>query len=104
MKIYEMIFQKEAEEHTSIFYAENSQAARKNFIMLMREDIMNELERFKNQCLNDTQADLMDFMQEIYRESNFYIDMMENTFIDIGKAEFNAHISLIVEERMVRTI
>lgn len=99
-----MIFQKEIEEHSSIFYEENTELSRKDFVKLMREEIDNEFLNFKNQCIGDNGADLQHFLQEIHIESNFYIDVMEMTFIDKGRAEFNSNISLCVEERTVRKV
>ncbi|RZF49561.1 hypothetical protein EXE30_15300 [Acinetobacter halotolerans] len=101
MKIYEMIFQKGLDERISIFCESNSISSRRYFIQLMREEIDLELKNFKDSRVDGSSSDMLFLFEEIYKESHFHLDVMEDFFIEKGIAKFCENVFLGVEERKV---
>lgn len=96
-----MIFQKGLDETTRFFCESNTVTSRRYFIKLMREEVDRELNEFKESCVESFSRDMLILFEEVYKESHFHLDVMEDFFIKSGKANFCESIYLNVEERQL---
>lgn len=96
-----MIFSKGIEEPERMLYLTNTIEARKHFISKMKNIINAELETLKKAQNDD---DINYFFEEIYNETNSYLEKMTDSFINDGIARLDAFIFLLIEERFITNL
>lgn len=101
MKIYEMIYNKGLQESSHLFFDNNNIKSRKIFVKLMREEINQELINFEKNCEFSENNDLLNLFKEVWEESHSHLNLMENEFVETGKAILFDDMFLIVKEIFV---
>lgn len=97
MLIYEMIFNKGNNEVTSLFYKRNTADLRRKFVNYIRLELEIEFNKIKKKLLSNDNKELLDFYENIYRESFLEINEMEERFIKFSNSEINYLVNLSVK-------
>lgn len=96
MYVYEMTFQLDACESYREFYLYDNEFTRGKFHLLLKQ----ENEKEQNNLFNSKNSSLeeIEFLNEVYKETNDYIEKMKNDFIYTGQSVLNEYTYIKVKK------
>ncbi|SNQ29495.1 hypothetical protein SAMN05444584_1449 [Acinetobacter apis] len=96
MYVYEMTFQLDACESYREFYLHDNESTRSEFHLFLQK--ANEKEQSNLFSCKQSSLEEIEFLNEVFKETNNYIEKMKNDFIHTGKSALNEYTFITVKK------